>query len=52
MFNNDEIFPIKDPVITFLSSLVIKFAVPSAVFKATFPVNPSDTITLTIPSIK
>ena len=29
----------------------MKFAVPSAVFKATLPVKPSETITLTSPSI-
>ena len=33
------------------SSDVIKFAVPSAVFNAIFPVNPSVTITFTLPSI-
>ena len=32
-------------------ALLIKFAVPSAVFKATFPVNPSVIITSTFPSI-
>ena len=36
----------------FLISVVIKFAVPSAVFRATFPVKPSETITLTSPSIR
>ena len=30
----------------FFSSLIIKFAVPSAVFKAIFPVKPSVIITL------
>ena len=44
-------FPIKDDVKASFSSDVIKFAVPSAVFKATLPVKPSVTITLTRPSI-
>ena len=35
----------------FFKFLVIKFAVPSAVFNAIFPVNPSVTITSTFPSI-
>ena len=30
---------------------VKKFAVPSAVFRAIFPVNPSVTITLDLPSV-
>ena len=46
IFNNDEIFPIKFPLNAFFSSLVIKFAVPSAVLRATLPVKPSETITL------
>ena len=49
-FTNLFIAPMKIGEI--LSSLVIKFAVPSAVFNATLPVKPSDTITLTSPSIK
>ena len=36
----------------FFRFLVIKFAVPSAVFNAIFPVKPSETITFTSPSIK
>ena len=51
IFNKDEILPIILLVNAVFSSLVIKLAVPSAVFKATFPVNPSVTITLTSPSI-
>ena len=51
-FSNEEIFPINELVIAFFSSPVIKLAVPSAVFSATFPVNPSETMTLTSPSIK
>jgi len=42
---------IKEPPKAFLSSSVIKFAVPSAVLRATLPVNPSDTITFTSPFI-
>ena len=34
IFRNDESLPIKDPERAYLSSLVIKFAVPSAVNKA------------------
>ena len=37
--------------IAFFNSLVIKFAVPSAVFNAMLPVKPSATTTLTLPSI-
>ena len=44
------VFPKIDPLNAFLSSLVIKLAVPSAVFKATLPVKPSETITLTCPA--
>jgi len=44
MFSIAEIFPKIDPVNIFFNSPVIKFAVPSAVFKATFPVKPSETI--------
>ena len=51
IFKRDEILPINDPERACLSSLVIKLAVPSAVFKATFPVKPSETITLTSPFI-
>ena len=50
-FNKDEIFPINEPVIAFFNSFTIKFAVPSAVFKAIFPVNPSEIITFILPSI-
>ena len=42
-----KIYPLSYSVIAFFSSPVIKFAVPSAVFNATFPVNPSVIITLT-----
>ena len=48
----DEILPNNVPVIAYFNSLVIKFAVPSAVFNATLPVKPSETITLTSPSIR
>ena len=51
IFNKDEILPIKVPLKAFLSSPVIKLAVPSAVLSATFPVKPSETITLTSPLI-
>ena len=51
MLSNDEIFPKIDPPKAFFNSSVIKLAVPSAVFRATFPVNPSETITLTSPFI-
>ena len=47
----DDIFPNIVDVITFFNSDVIKFAVPSAVFKATFPVKPSVTTTFIFPSI-
>ena len=49
--NNDENFPIKENDNAFLSSLIIKFDVPSAVFNAILPVKPSATITFTSPSI-
>ena len=39
------IFPKIFPLKAFFSSSVIKFAVPSAVFKATLPVKPSETKT-------
>ena len=51
MFNNVDNFPTTLEVRACLSSEVIKLAVPSAVFNATLPVNPSVTITLTLPSI-
>ena len=51
IFNIEEIFPKTEPLKAFLSSLIIKFAVPSAVFNATLPVKPSETITLTSPFI-
>ena len=47
----EENLPNKEPPNAFLSSSIIKFAVPSAVFNATLPVKPSDTITLTSPFI-
>ena len=50
--NKEEILATNELDITFFNSPVIKFAVPSAVFNATFPVKPSDTITLTCPSIR
>ena len=40
-----EILPKSELVIVSFNSLVIKLAVPSAVFRAIFPVNPSATIT-------
>ena len=45
--NFDIIFSVRD----FLRFLIINFAVPSAVFKAIFPVNPSVIITLESPFI-
>ena len=51
IFNSADILPIKDEFNAFFSSSVMKFAVPSAVFKAIFHVKPSVTITLTFPSI-
>ena len=47
----DEIFPKIFLVNACFNSEVIKLAVPSAVFNATLPVNPSVTITFTSPSI-
>ena len=45
--SKEENFPKNEPVIADFSSLVMKLAVPSAVFNATFPVKPSETITFT-----
>ena len=45
--NFDNIFSFKE----IFKLSVINFAVPSAVFNATFPVKPSETITLTFPFI-
>ena len=48
----NDIFVKRFSVSVFFKLLVINFAVPSAVFKATFPVNPSvGTITTTVESI-
>ena len=47
----NDIFVNKFSVSVVLKLLVMNFAVPSAVFKAIFPVNPSVTITFTSPFI-
>ena len=51
MFSKDDILPKKEPLNAFFNSSIIKLAVPSAVFRATLPVKPSETITLTFPFI-
>ena len=49
--NKTETLATNVEVRDFLRESVINFAVPSAVFKATLPVNPSVTITLEFPSV-
>ena len=48
-FSSEEILPNIEPESASFNSLVIKFAVPSAVLSATLPVKPSDIITFTSP---